>query len=1080
MQFKQVFRRMNLDSDCRSLQPGEYRKLYNAIPVSPKSSSYTNAIRDVLSNLFGHAIVSYSLPSGTNKCIGFLEDEANNRAFYFVYNNTAASNSIYRYENGSITLVFRSALLDFLATDLIDADIIGDILIFTNRRTETYKIDVVKAIAGATYTPLLEEITLIKRPPKLPLTFDAYTVLPNTDGFYETTTQQNFLAGNHFQFFYRYIYEDYSYSIFSPASKVNYSWSLPNSTAVKVVSGRGNISLTGVQTIDGYSAIAGTRVLVIAQTDPIENGVWVTAAGAWARAADFAAGNSYDLTYYVTGGLYYYFGTTWRVKTTNAGTTATYAAGVEGPNYFVVRNNETAPATAIRIEYAVRINGTNELFVYKIEKTGSYSVTHKFYNNAYLFTVPDAEAFKWNDSVPLVSKSLRIFKNRLFLFNNTEGFADTSTGAVTLSATIITAPVQRVYSVAKAGGRYNVGIVYTDGNSRISGVRHKSEIIIQDHIALRYRISVATAGLPSAPSWATHFRIVCTKSLNEGFFINNWTQDVYYYTKDVDGVYSYSKTIAASGVEGMAIDIGALTKINRGYTFSAGDRIKIYVQVYSDGTTTEITTVHDVEILAQDGNFVITKLINGLLLDTTRSSNYYFQIYTPKIITEELFYETGHSYAISALSGGPFELEGDCEIVNNILYRDVSGDYSNTDPFANVYEPSDVALQPVEVMNFWDKNYTIWVTHAGRGISGSDARQLLKISYVRYSNPYIQGGEVLGLNTFDALDDNPTQSENGDGVQLVETGDVLVALYETVSAALYIGEGFVSTTNDNAFLTKTDEVIGDDRNYREKYGCQDPATVVSKNGRVYFLDKQKGAVLRRSQDGLTVISKYGVQGEISTLCNTHSSLATSRIIGGWDPQYECYVLSFIDTSGPSGYTYYFHEDSNSWVCLSDLRPDYWGTLGQRQLAFTAGALYQQSIESNYNLFFGTQYNRRLEFEIGQDSLVKIWDAVEVDVDSIYTTAGTNEDILLLYLTNGGTLQTRINYADFQLKEGVYRSAFFRSLNDASMANVTESKYKSHIVIRSQSAFFVITNNSTSRNPMKSITIFYTPSMASNP
>jgi len=861
MQQKQVFRRMNLDQDVRSLKPGEYRKLYNGIPIAPKSSSYANAIVDTVTNVLGNALISYSLPAGTNKCIGYLEDEAGSRGFYFVQNSTAANNSIYRISGTTITLVLRTALLDFLSTDTIDADIIGDILIFTNRRTDTYKIDVVKAIAGATYTPLISEITLIKPSPKLPLTFDAYTVLPNTDGFYDTTLGSNFLQGNNFQFYYRYIYEDYSYSVFSPASKVNYAWSLPGTTAVKVVSGRANISLTGVQTIDGYSAIAGTRVLVVAQTDPIENGVWVTAAGAWSRAADFAAGNSYDLTFYVTGGLYYYFGTTWRVKSLNPGTVATYASQAHGPNYFVVRSNETAPATVIRKEYAVRVNGTNELFVYRVEKSGSFSTTHDFYNDSYLFTIPDAEAFKWNDSVPLVSKSLRIFKNRLYLFNNTEGFTDTSTSAVTLTATIIAAPVQKIFRVTKGGGRYNVGIVYTDGYSRISGVRHKSEIIIPDHRDLKYRISVATAGLPSAPSWATHFRIVCTKSLNEGFFVSHWTQDIYYYTKDADGAYTYSKTIAATGVEGMAIDINALTKRNQGYTFSAGDRIKIYDITYSDGSTTEISTVHDVEILYQDGKFLYIKLLGGLVLDTTRSTNIYFQIYTPKIITEELFYETGHSYAISGLGSGPYELEGDTDVIETILYRDVSGDYTATDPFTNTYEPSDVALVKIETMNFWDQNYTTWVTHAGRGISGADARQLEKISYVRYSNPYIQGGEVLGLNTFDALDDNPTQSENGEGVQLAETGDVLVALFETVSAALYIGEGFVSTTNDNAFLTKTDAVIGDDRNYSEKYGCQDPATVVSKNGRVYFLDKLKGSVLRRSQDGLTVISRYGVQGE---------------------------------------------------------------------------------------------------------------------------------------------------------------------------------------------------------------------------
>lgn len=47
-----------------------------------------------------------------------------------------------------------------------------------------------------------------------------------------------------------------------------------------------NITLSGLQTIDGYSVLAGDRVLVKDQTDPTENGVYVAGAGAWARSED--------------------------------------------------------------------------------------------------------------------------------------------------------------------------------------------------------------------------------------------------------------------------------------------------------------------------------------------------------------------------------------------------------------------------------------------------------------------------------------------------------------------------------------------------------------------------------------------------------------------------------------------------------------------------------------------------------------------------------------------------------------------------------------------------------------------------
>lgn len=47
-----------------------------------------------------------------------------------------------------------------------------------------------------------------------------------------------------------------------------------------------NIALTGTQTIDGVGVVAGNRVLVKNQTDPIENGIWVVSAGAWTRSTD--------------------------------------------------------------------------------------------------------------------------------------------------------------------------------------------------------------------------------------------------------------------------------------------------------------------------------------------------------------------------------------------------------------------------------------------------------------------------------------------------------------------------------------------------------------------------------------------------------------------------------------------------------------------------------------------------------------------------------------------------------------------------------------------------------------------------
>ena len=59
-----------------------------------------------------------------------------------------------------------------------------------------------------------------------------------------------------------------------------------------------NITLSGTQTIDTVSVVAGNRVLVKDQTTPSQNGIYVVAAGAWTRATDF------DSTAEVTTGAF--------------------------------------------------------------------------------------------------------------------------------------------------------------------------------------------------------------------------------------------------------------------------------------------------------------------------------------------------------------------------------------------------------------------------------------------------------------------------------------------------------------------------------------------------------------------------------------------------------------------------------------------------------------------------------------------------------------------------------------------------------------------------------------------------------
>ena len=86
-----------------------------------------------------------------------------------------------------------------------------------------------------------------------------------------------------------------------------------------LVSTTANIALTGEQTLDGVLTSA-SRVLVRFQTAPAENGIYVSAAGAWARASDMNSWAEVPTAFVIvqTGTLY---GDTGWLCTSNAGGT---------------------------------------------------------------------------------------------------------------------------------------------------------------------------------------------------------------------------------------------------------------------------------------------------------------------------------------------------------------------------------------------------------------------------------------------------------------------------------------------------------------------------------------------------------------------------------------------------------------------------------------------------------------------------------------------------------------------------------------------------------------------------------------
>lgn len=117
-----------------------------------------------------------------------------------------------------------------------------------------------------------------------------------------------------------------------------------------------NITLSGAQTIDGVSVVAGDRVLVKDQSTGSGNGIYVAATGSWTRATDFdIAAEVLGATVFVSEGTTN--GNTQYKMTTDApitlGTTALVWVQVGGGTSYTAGTGVTITGGVIAIDAAV-------------------------------------------------------------------------------------------------------------------------------------------------------------------------------------------------------------------------------------------------------------------------------------------------------------------------------------------------------------------------------------------------------------------------------------------------------------------------------------------------------------------------------------------------------------------------------------------------------------------------------------------------------------------------------------------------------------------------------------------------------
>ncbi len=199
---------LNFDDDERVMPQGDYRNAVNCrIGITEDGNNFS------VTNTRGNTLVGYTLPAGNNKTIGAYTHTLTSTVTYFNHNDLGQHHILqYSWVTGVITKVLQTPLLNFdINHKITGINIIDGLLLWTDGFDEPKKINIQKAISGGYGTFDKEYSYAIKQPPLYP---------PTSQYFTDTTKSVNYLNNFLFQFKYRFYYDDFEKSAFSPISTV--------------------------------------------------------------------------------------------------------------------------------------------------------------------------------------------------------------------------------------------------------------------------------------------------------------------------------------------------------------------------------------------------------------------------------------------------------------------------------------------------------------------------------------------------------------------------------------------------------------------------------------------------------------------------------------------------------------------------------------------------------------------------------------------------------------------------------------------------------------------------------------------
>lgn len=600
---------------------------------------------------------------------------------------------------------------------------------------------------------------------------------------------------------------------------------------------------------------------------------------------------------------------------------------------------------------------------------------------------------------------------RLAVANYTDGFDQVVVDATVSEVIVDTYSEARKYELMNRNDlffhRYNgqFGIVYKDAGGRLSPVYTGDGLKIQINNSVTEFTGIEWEINHRPPSWATSYRWV--RSID---YSNNGYTFYRYYPYYIEDTQVIEPPVEGKGHRlSFAQYFNHVLENKHSYEIEVGDLVKFYgferVSVVKEINTEDI---------------YIDSIPSGLLPETS------IEIYKAGSIDLEnvVFYEFGQSYPIvNGLHAGPVQYQTSS--------LPATGVFTQGNTFYTNWINRGVPIHG-ESVNKFDDHLALGETGRANVVNEESKEtkypNYIKKSSTYFDNTLTNGlsdfdftstplneryGEIvkmmeIGIYTLKVIQRAKITSIYL-GKEVIKSGtdgDMLATTDQTFGSIRVPEENYGSIFKDSIVKSNRQMYLFDIFSGTVVRDAPNGMFPISTYGMGNFFKELSRSLLT-------------------------SGIGNVNVFATFDSKHDEFLITFVDSvNSLNNQTWVFHEPSNSWTFQYDIVPELWASRGQYVMSFKDGEVWKNEVSEVRNEFFGVKYPLQITPVFNEDPMkYKTFRACFIEGNGSWASP---EITVIKDQTNKRGMQSRLSQSKFKWINGAQYAPYMRDMLTKSL------------------------------------------------